>query len=144
MQQPLTWTWAITPSDWTMICPKYAPLYFCGESTPTYDYQWALHVLQTSSKLRCQSWWLRVPSSVHWQSLVHHKGWPGWSSLKAETSTHQAQMHRTEGKCSEMLLLCRRNRISWFCVDQRRHQATTKQGKGYRRADTATECQAVT
>ncbi len=26
-------------------------------STPTYNYQWALNVLQTSSKLKCQRWW---------------------------------------------------------------------------------------
>ena len=30
-----------------------------------------------------------------------------------------------------MLLLCHRNRISWLCVNQRRHQATTKKGRGY-------------
>ena len=42
-----------------------------------------------------------------------------------------------------MLLLCHRNRISWLCVNQRRHQATTKIGRDYPRADTATECQAV-
>ena len=37
------------------IHPKYAPLFFCGESSPIYDFQWGLHVLQTFSKLRCPS-----------------------------------------------------------------------------------------
>ncbi len=48
-------TWAITPSDWTLIHPKYVPLFFRGDSTPTFDDQWASHFLQTHSKLRCQS-----------------------------------------------------------------------------------------
>ncbi len=50
--------------DWTLICQKYAP-FFCGESAPTYDYQWAWHVHQTSSKLRCHSWWLPLSSFEH-------------------------------------------------------------------------------
>ena len=64
--------------------------------------------------------------SVHRRSLVHHKGKPGWSSLKAEESTHQAKKRRIEGKCSKMLLLYHRNWISRLCVNQRRHQAITK------------------
>ena len=45
--------------------------------------------------------WVRL--SVHRRSLVYHKGQPGWSPLKAEKSTHQAQMTGlkvNEAKCS--------------------------------------------
>ena len=34
---------------------KICAIIFLWGSSPTYGYQWALHVLQTSSKLRCWS-----------------------------------------------------------------------------------------
>ena len=43
------------PLDWIQMHPQYAPLSFRGVNTLTYDYQWVLHVLLTSSKLRCLS-----------------------------------------------------------------------------------------
>ena len=34
--------------------------------------------------------------SIHWWSLVHHKGQSEWSPHEVEASTHQALMHRVE------------------------------------------------
>ena len=47
--------------DSSQICT----IIFLWGSTPAYDYQWASHVLQTSSKLRCQSWWLPLSLFEH-------------------------------------------------------------------------------
>ena len=116
---------------------------FHGVSTPTYDLQWALHVLPISPKLRCPSWWYCIPlvcMSIHQWFSMHHKGQSEWSLQEIEAGTHQALMHRTEGKCKEMLLLCHRNRIPWLCINQRRHQASAKEGTSHPCTHTTSQC----
>ncbi len=66
-----------------------------------------------------------------WAWMIISQSWDKYSSGSDAQNWRQI---------SKMLLLCHRNRLSWVCVNKRRHQASAKKDKGHPCAHMAMEC----
>ena len=54
---------------------------------------------------------------------------------------HQVARHRLDSECTQVVLLCRGDRIPRICIVLRWYQTTTKKGTGHPRISATSECE---